>query len=251
MFERTAESEPERARRRRPVLHVLGARIPHPTDSAAASMAMPDLSLFPGERRALVGRDPASVNAALATLGVASAPLAVNRFFLSRPNDVTVDVAATWRRDDCGAGAAALRRRWIGRVTADDGPLSSLSIERNVELARRLCGLPRDASTTERRLRLFGIERCASIERLDAIRRRRVAVLRAIAHDPVVVIVDAVDDDVAAIDKSTFEALAAEPAPAGGRPAMLFGRVAAGRDRWRRGACPDPVADVRLHDLDP
>lgn len=159
-------------------------------------MRLPDLSVYAGETHLLIDRRAGTRAVALATLGLALAPVRHRRFLL-RPGrgarQRATDVGHAWSTADDARLSGC--RREIGRVGAAHDPHAFpafLGAGANIDLPRRLLGLPVDERETERRMRRAGlaIDYGARVDALPLPDRRRLEILRAFAHRPALVLAD-------------------------------------------------------------
>lgn len=117
--------------------------------------------------------------------------------FQPRADEAAVDVHAAWQAD-ASDRLSDLRSRHIGYVLQHGGLLPYLTVRRNIELPRRLLGLPA-GHVADRLADRLGISQ--QLDKLPAAlsvgQRQRAAIARALAHDPPIVIAD---EPTAAID---------------------------------------------------
>jgi putative ABC transport system ATP-binding protein len=159
------------------------------------------LDLAAGERVALVGESGSGKSTLLDVLALAARPDAVGRFRIAAGNDAA-DVAALWR-----AGAAdslaALRARHVGYVPQTGGLFAFLSVFDNIDLPRRLLGLPRDRTVEKLAERLGVADQLRKKPvALSVGQRQRVAIARALAHRPALVLAD---EPTASVDPATAD----------------------------------------------
>ena len=153
------------------------------------SLRVPNLRIHPGEKIALIGESGCGKSTLLDMLAFVLQPDKAARFAF-QPGDEAEDIARHWRRGRRNR-LAALRKRHLGYVMQTGGLLPYLSVRENIELPRRLLGLPRDETVSELAEEL-GLTR--HLDKLPADlstgERQRVAIGRALAHQPAIVIAD-------------------------------------------------------------
>jgi putative ABC transport system ATP-binding protein len=148
------------------------------------------LSIRAGERVALVGFSGCGKSTLLDILAMILKPDRMALFHFDAGAGGALDVAATWGRGNVD-GLARARLKYIGYVLQTGGLLPFLSVRDNIGLNCRGLGLPVDAAVEPLAERL-GIARHLDKlpQQLSVGERQRVAVARAMAHEPAVVIAD-------------------------------------------------------------
>lgn len=156
------------------------------------TVEVPQLRVCAGELLAVTGRNGSGKSTLLEILGLLLRPTANRRFHWQiEPAGETVDVGGLWR-DQAQAQLARLRSRCIGFILQNGGLLPFLNVRDNIALPRQLAGRPGWAPPV-----------AALVERLDIGpllarkprelsigERQRVAVVRALAHDPPLLLAD-------------------------------------------------------------
>lgn len=151
-----------------------------------------------GAKLALIGESGSGKSTLLELLAMILMPTEAGEFGFSPDASRPVsDLATIWRERGSDT-LSELRSRYIGYVLQHGGLLPYLSVRRNIELPRRLLGLPVGHVADE-----LG-EKLGIVQQLDKLpsalsvgQRQRAAIGRALAHEPPIVIAD---EPTAAID---------------------------------------------------
>jgi putative ABC transport system ATP-binding protein len=160
------------------------------TDGARRfTLSVADFEVSAGEAVALVGPSGSGKTTLLEILGLVASP-GRTRGFALEGDDGTTDVAALWARGD-RAALARLRARRFGFVLQTGGLFGFLDARANAALPSELLGAP-DPARVDALLERLGLAEVAGLRpaRLSIGQRQRVAVARALAHGPSVVVAD-------------------------------------------------------------
>ncbi|HSO81295.1 ABC transporter ATP-binding protein [Thiocapsa sp.] len=150
---------------------------------------MPRLRIVRGETLAITGESGSGKSTVLELLGLAAPPLPGVHFLLYAA--APVDVARLWRARAEGA-LARMRARSIGFVMQTGGLLPFLTVRENIGINRRLLGLPAEDARISHLVAVLEIG--ALLDRrpgqLSVGQQQRVAIGRALAHGPDLVLAD-------------------------------------------------------------
>lgn len=154
-------------------------------------LCLPRLDIAAGDRVAITGPSGCGKSTALDVLGLVLRPDEVACFAFAPPGQASADVAACWRAGK-RERLAGLRQRHMGYVLQTGGLLPFLSVAENMELSARALGLADRREHVAAIAKNLGIERLLSClpDRLSIGERQRVAIGRALASRPSVILAD-------------------------------------------------------------
>jgi len=157
---------------------------------AAFELRVPSLSIGADDRVALVGVSGSGKSTLLDILAVTLSPSSADTFVLAVSEEPEVDLWTAWQDHRLDL-LADFRRRHLGYVLQTGGLLPYLSVRANIDLPRRLLGLP-DDGTVE--MLAEALQIAAQLAKrpmqLSVGERQRVAIARALAHRPRLIVAD-------------------------------------------------------------
>lgn len=155
-------------------------------------LRVPSLQIAQGEKIALIGESGCGKSTLLDMLAFISQPseIAAFRFRPEQVEGEAIDVQKLWKKKRMNR-LGELRKHHIGYVMQTGGLLPYLTVRENIGLSRSVLGLG-DSDVVESLARELGIARHLD-KRPDTLsvgERQRVAIGRALAHEPPIVIAD-------------------------------------------------------------
>ena len=216
-------------------------------DRAGFELSVPDFELRPGEAVAVIGPSGSGKSTLLDILAMLREPTRATTFRL-----FGIDIAELWRRKALGA-RTRLRAQSIGYILQTGGLLPFLSVRENVLLPQRLHA-KEDHALADELLENLGIAHLARRmpAQISLGERQRVAVARALAHRPRLVLADeptayldaANAETVFSLLLALFRGLDAGLVIASHDAVLVskFGLAIATIDRSERGSAIGPVA---------
>ena len=154
-------------------------------------LRVPSLQITQGEKIALIGESGCGKSTLLDMLAFISQPSNIGAFrFRPEIEDDAIDVAQMWNKRKMNK-LGDLRKRHIGYVMQTGGLLPYLTVRDNMSLSRSVMGMGEDDTVAKLAAEL-GIARHLDKlpETLSVGERQRVAIGRALAHQPSIVIAD-------------------------------------------------------------
>ncbi len=182
-----------------PLPHSSGALVYHLRDvvktreaeGVSFRLKVPSLQIAMGEKIALIGESGCGKSTLLDILAFLLKPSAVGAFrFRPERDEEPLDMDAYWKAGKLNQ-LGDLRRRHLGYVMQTGGLLPYLTVRENMNLCRSVLGL-KDDGTIEHLAEELGIAKHLNKlpDALSTGERQRVAIGRALAHRPSIVIAD-------------------------------------------------------------
>ncbi len=155
------------------------------------SVLLPRLILARGETLALTGESGSGKSTLLELLGLVAAPLPGAGFLWHLADSEPVDIAALWRANAQPA-LARLRAGSIGFVLQTGGLLPFLTVWENLNINRRLLGMPEDDDSVRELIAALEIGRLLGKRpgQLSVGQQQRASIGRALAHGPALLLAD-------------------------------------------------------------
>jgi len=156
----------------------------------AHHVRLPHLQIGAGEILAITGESGSGKSTLLEAIGLLLAPVELERFRLG-PANAQQDIAQLLSRDDQPA-LAAVRSRHLGFILQSGGLLPFLSVRDNISLPRRLLGMSANSAHIDHAVEVLRLQGLLDKQpqALSIGERQRVACVRAIAHEPLLLLAD-------------------------------------------------------------
>lgn len=161
------------------------------TGDTSFALRVPHLQIAQGEKIALIGESGCGKSTLLDILAFILRPSDMGSFQFENPATQTpVDVAQYWHKNKRNK-LTDLRKQHMGYVMQTGGLLPYLSVYDNINLTRKMLGMKNDGSVRTLAKEL-GLTRHLnkSPDALSTGERQRVAIGRALAHKPAIIIAD-------------------------------------------------------------
>lgn len=153
------------------------------------TVRLPDLELHAGKPIAITGPSGCGKSTLVEALGLILRPNSLGRFWLL---DQDITTMVNGQPDKADGALSMLRARHYGFVPQSNGLLPFLTVKQNVELQARIIGQRITTSWLKKVTKDLGLE--GLLDRLPKDlsigQRQRVSFLRAIAHQPQVLLAD-------------------------------------------------------------
>lgn len=170
------------------MLNVQGMTITRGSGSQQHRVLLPKLELAAGAVLAVTGESGCGKSTLLEALGLLLKPDSVEVFELGQPR---IDIAAL-NRNNNETQLAQIRAQRLGFVLQSGGLLPYLTVRDNIELPRRILGLPAHSERMQQAIQTLKLEHLVHKlpQALSIGERQRVACLRALAHEPQLLLAD-------------------------------------------------------------
>ncbi|WP_392892595.1 ABC transporter ATP-binding protein [Pseudomonas migulae] len=155
----------------------------------AHHVRLPNLQVGAGEILAITGESGSGKSTLLEAIGLLLAPVELGRFRLGAAQGQ--DIAQLLATDNQPA-LAAVRSRHLGFILQNGGLLPFLSVRDNISLPRRLLGMPAHSAHIDHAVEVLRLQGLLDKhpQALSIGERQRVACVRAIAHEPQLLLAD-------------------------------------------------------------
>lgn len=169
------------------MLHVESLSVTRGTGSQAHTVHLPELRLQPGDIMAITGESGCGKSTLLESLGLLLKPEHLARYTLGQPG---IELQ-NWP-DKSDTELARLRSQKIGFILQSGGLIPYLSVAQNIALPRRLLGLSAKSAWVDYAINELSITHlmAKAPSALSIGERQRVAFIRALAHEPGLLLAD-------------------------------------------------------------
>lgn len=156
----------------------------------AHNVRLPTLQVKPGDILAITGESGCGKSTLLEAIGLLLQPVELGRFHLG-PATASLDIAQMLAAND-QSRLAAVRSRHLGFILQSGGLLPFLSVRDNISLPRRLLGMPVKSAHIDHAVEVLRLQGLLDKhpQALSIGERQRVACVRAIAHEPLLLLAD-------------------------------------------------------------
>ena len=153
-------------------------------------LSVPQLDVHAGDQIAVLGQSGCGKSTLLDILAMTLEPSSCESFHFEPVGAANTDISTAWKNHNMDL-LAGLRGHHIGYVLQTGGLLPFITVRENIELPRRLCELAGDGTVEDLGQRLRISDQFDKLPaELSVGQRQRVAVARALAHEPTVVLAD-------------------------------------------------------------
>lgn len=188
-----------------PMVYLEGLVKTRSQSESVFELQAPRFAVLPGQLVAVIGESGCGKSTLLDMVALVMAPTRVARFEVASSSGRIHDVAELWGQGGEG-DLARLRRDCFGYVLQTGGLLPFLSVGQNIRLPGRVKGVVVNDARLRTLAARLGVEHC--LDRMPVSlsigQRQRVAILRALAHQPRLVLAD---EPTAAVDKARARAI--------------------------------------------
>ncbi len=173
------------------IYHLRDVILERESEGVSFRLNVPSLQIAQGEKIALIGESGCGKSTLLDILAFIGEPTKIGAFrFRPDAANSVIDVSRYWKRrklDHLGE----LRKKSIGYVMQTGGLLPYLTVRENINLSCNVLGIEDDSSTEDLASELGIVRHLGKLpETLSTGERQRVAIGRALAHKPSIVIAD-------------------------------------------------------------
>ncbi len=160
------------------------------SEGVAFRLRVPALQIARGEKIALIGESGCGKSTLLDMLSFTLEPSQSGAFRFRPDGPRALDIAECWQRRQRNR-LGDLRKAHIGYVMQTGGLLPYLSVRENINLSRNVLDMPNDGTVDDLAKELGIAQHLDKLpEALSTGERQRVAIGRALAHKPAIVIAD-------------------------------------------------------------
>lgn len=189
-------------------LYIQSLKKRHASDNSVFELEVPKMVLPRGSFTAIVGSSGCGKSTLLDMIALISKPNSADRFELSvDARSSALNISSLWERKD--EKILAAQRRNVGYILQTGGLLPFLNVGQNAMLSFQIQGRSADTARIRNLASSLGIgeQLGKAPHRLSGGQRQRAAILRALAHEPTMILAD---EPTAAVDKPRAEEIIEE-----------------------------------------
>lgn len=170
------------------MLHIQGLAVHRGEGVQQHRVVVPELQLQPGQVLAITGQSGCGKSTLLECIGLLLQPDRVASYQLGREQ---LDIARLLQAHN-DEELAAIRARHLGFMLQSGGLLPFLSVAQNIQLPRQLLGFPVESARVNHALDCLKVSHLLNKypKALSIGERQRIAFIRAIAHEPDIILAD-------------------------------------------------------------
>lgn len=184
------------------MLHLHNLSIRREQAGSVFELQVPQLDVTPGQLVVVVGDSGCGKSTLLDVLSLVMQPSRAETFSMcfGESRSEVVDILGAWHAAR-EAELARLRREHMGYILQTGGLLPFLTVQANLCLPARIKGVQGYAGQVQKLSERLGIAQCLTRKpaALSIGQRQRAAIVRALAHDPDLVLAD---EPTASVDKA-------------------------------------------------
>jgi putative ABC transport system ATP-binding protein len=173
------------------IYHLQNVVLDRQAEGVSFQLSIPSLTIKQGEKIALIGESGCGKSTLLDILTFIMRPSAADTFsFYPSDLEAAAPIDRFWRKHRLNR-LGDLRKRHIGYVMQTGGLLPYLTVRDNINLSRNILNLPNDGCVDDLAAQLGLTRHLNKLPTMLSVgERQRIAIGRALAHQPAIVVAD-------------------------------------------------------------